>query len=324
MERVVYILGAGFSAPLGIPVVRDFLVRAKDLYFANQDKYAHFGPVFDAINDLARVKNYLDSDLYDIEEVFSIIEMRRQLGSSAPDFATFISDVVKASTPEMPEPASIQGREQIWGGHPKWRLYGSFALSLARIHLTSFDHPFKWAELATPYRYDVITLNYDRALEIPLARVQSHLSNGDLYHRPVKEKVRPPFARLAVLKLHGDAYDGTIIPPTWDKSVRDAAKREWREAYETLSQANHVRVLGYSFPPTDTYFRYFLKAALANTSHLKSLDILTRDHDEEVRQRCESAFTFKFMKFREFEAERYLQSNLEATDLEETHAEFAE
>jgi len=32
MERVVYILGAGFSAPLGLPVMNDLMIKAKDLY----------------------------------------------------------------------------------------------------------------------------------------------------------------------------------------------------------------------------------------------------------------------------------------------------
>ena len=29
MEKVVYLLGAGFSAPLGIPVMGNFLTRSK-------------------------------------------------------------------------------------------------------------------------------------------------------------------------------------------------------------------------------------------------------------------------------------------------------
>ena len=36
MEKITYVLGAGFSAPLGIPVMRDFLTKSKDLYFPTQ------------------------------------------------------------------------------------------------------------------------------------------------------------------------------------------------------------------------------------------------------------------------------------------------
>jgi len=322
MERVVYILGAGFSAPLGIPVVRDFLIRAKDLYFGTPLLYAHFEPVLTAIGKLANVKNYLDADLYDIEEVFSIIEMQKQLGVSVPDFAKFISDVVVSSTPPMPNSPPMQNGGHIWGNSAIWKLYGSFALALARMKLTSASSPYSYEVTESSLTYDVITLNYDRALETPLTRLGERLGTGKLYHRPSTDEAVPKNSRLAILKLHGDAAEGTIVPPTWDKSVRDGVRQDWAEAYKKLSQANHVRVLGYSFPPTDTYFRYFLKASLANTQHLKSLDILTRDADGQVKQRCDSTFTFKFKRFREFEAQGYLQSTM-ANGIEKAHAAFA-
>jgi len=35
LEKVVYLLGAGFSAPLGLPVMSNFLEKSKDIYFAD-------------------------------------------------------------------------------------------------------------------------------------------------------------------------------------------------------------------------------------------------------------------------------------------------
>jgi len=32
MDKVVYFLGAGFSAPLGLPVTSNFIVKSKDMY----------------------------------------------------------------------------------------------------------------------------------------------------------------------------------------------------------------------------------------------------------------------------------------------------
>jgi hypothetical protein len=52
MNNVVYLLGAGFSAPLGLPVMSNFLDRSKDMYFADNATYAHFLPVFETINVL--------------------------------------------------------------------------------------------------------------------------------------------------------------------------------------------------------------------------------------------------------------------------------
>lgn len=39
IQRVAYLLGAGFSAPLGLPVMSNFLAKAKDLYFEDQERY---------------------------------------------------------------------------------------------------------------------------------------------------------------------------------------------------------------------------------------------------------------------------------------------
>ena len=52
MEKVTYILGAGFSAPLGLPVMQDFLAKSKDLYFSDPRRYRHFERVFDLVRNL--------------------------------------------------------------------------------------------------------------------------------------------------------------------------------------------------------------------------------------------------------------------------------
>ncbi len=46
MDKVVYFLGAGFSAPLGLPVMRDFLIKSKDMYFENPDRYKHLAIIY--------------------------------------------------------------------------------------------------------------------------------------------------------------------------------------------------------------------------------------------------------------------------------------
>ena len=73
MERVVYLLGAGFSAPLGLPVMNDVLVKSRDLYFSNREMYPHFDEVFQMIAQLSVTKNYFETDLFNIEEILSIL-----------------------------------------------------------------------------------------------------------------------------------------------------------------------------------------------------------------------------------------------------------
>lgn len=105
MERVVYLLGAGFSAPLGLPVMSNFLEKSKDMYFENKERYSYFSSVLDQIRDFSVVKNYYKSDLFNIEEILSILEMANQLGGRRlklkKDFIKYLSDVVEYYTPQI-------------------------------------------------------------------------------------------------------------------------------------------------------------------------------------------------------------------------------
>src|ERR1043166_4744195 len=102
-EHVVYFLGAGFSAPLGLPVTATFLARARDMFAADPQSYKHFKGVFDQIRALAVAKNYYVSDQHNIEEILSILEMESHVGGvdKTDEFARLITDVIRYHTPRM-------------------------------------------------------------------------------------------------------------------------------------------------------------------------------------------------------------------------------
>lgn len=103
MNRVVYFLGAGFSASLGLPVMSDFLMRSKDMYALDPDRYEHFQDVFKTIERLSISKNYYETDLFNIEEILSILEMRELLGEEEVRslFIKYIIDVIEHYTPSI-------------------------------------------------------------------------------------------------------------------------------------------------------------------------------------------------------------------------------
>jgi NAD-dependent SIR2 family protein deacetylase len=72
MERIVYLLGAGFSAPLGLPVMSNFYFKSQDMFLTDPEKYGHFKDVFDTIRDMSIIKNYYDANLFNIEEILSV------------------------------------------------------------------------------------------------------------------------------------------------------------------------------------------------------------------------------------------------------------
>ena len=103
MEKVVYILGAGFSAPLGLPVMNNFLTKSKDMYFINSEKYSYFKNVFEMIKEMSVTKNYYSTDLFNIEEILSILEMQESLKGRRlkKSFINFIKDVIEYYTPNI-------------------------------------------------------------------------------------------------------------------------------------------------------------------------------------------------------------------------------
>jgi hypothetical protein len=126
---------------------------------------------------------------------------------------------------------------------------------------------------------------------------------GCEFERDFGREGEPDAPRL--IKLHGCVSDGQIIPPTWRKGASDGLARQWAAARDVLSQANHLRVVGYSLPVSDSYVRYLLKATLSGAPHLKSIDVLTLNPEDEVRYR--SFITFRDMRFRTRNAADYLR-----------------
>jgi len=144
MEKVVYLLGAGFSAPLGIPVMRNFLTKSRDLYYSDQAKFAHFQEVFNTINELSVIKNFYSSDLFNIEEILSILEMREYLEGEElkANFLEYLADVINHYTPELrPYGPKLTTNWQDVLFTPfhdsTWRGYGHFISTICNLILAN-------------------------------------------------------------------------------------------------------------------------------------------------------------------------------------------
>jgi hypothetical protein len=345
VERVVYILGAGFSAPAGLPVVSDFIIKSRDMYYSNSEKYSHFKDVFDLIDKMASAKNYYNCDLFDIEEVLSILEMDNQLQGQPihERFISYICDVIRQFTPEPPK-ITRPGNwyDHAFGNHRAYGMYGPFVASLFHVNLKEIPETVNDVRMfirnCKEYpetQYDVISLNYDCLLERML----------DVLYFEYDGETEMSFDRgkdfnsnkPKLLKLHGCVSNNEIIPPTWSKSVTKNIQMQWRLASDALGRANHIRILGYSLPKSDSYIKYLLKGASLRSEHLKSIDIITLDGDGSTFDRYKEFIEFKFCRMRRLGLEGYFDiiknhSNLinfrennkqiEFYNLEKAHEEF--
>jgi len=332
MEKVVFLLGAGFSAPLGIPVMSNFLTRSKDLYFTHPERFAHFNEVFETINELSVIKNYYFSDLFNIEEILSILEMREYLEGQElkANFIKYLVDVVKHYTPEILRYGSklpgnwedvLFGR----GSSSLWTQYGHFVGGVCNLTFAEAPTGFtgEYAQINCrvepdpKFQYSIVTLNYDCVLESVLSFVEKNYTCAT-----------PGMLRIA--KLHGSVDSGEIVPPTWSKGANRRIVAAWKRAYEYIVEANHLRIIGYSLPTADAYVKYLLKSAVTKSPHLKAIDVICLDNDGSVQRRYDEFVPFTYYQFRSADVSKYLleieltrfQPKLVKFDIEKAHRRF--
>jgi hypothetical protein len=298
MERVVYVLGAGFSAPLGLPVIGNFLERARDQHLLDKMGGEAFEQVFEHIDRLARIKNTYAADLDNIEEILSILEIDAFLGKASLRgiFQDFIRSVISYRTPQMKPagPLDDSWQHHLFGDDAKLRAYGFFVSATQRLAFSKPSSALDVSRIVKPdYVYDIVTANYDCVLE----NVCSYLNHAYSPTPPVEFRFAPSDADTApaLAKLHGSVAGGAIVPPTWSKGAHPDIAPRWDLARQVLGRAQHLRFIGYSLPEADSYVRYLLKSAALESRHLKSIDVLCLDPDDSVERRFGD-----FVRFRKF------------------------
>ncbi len=325
MDKVVYILGAGFSAPLGLPVMSNFIGKAKDLYFSDTTKYEHFDDVFRRIeHDLAYIGLFYNVNLGNIEEVLSILEMQRQVDTSVDRikavqlFQNFIKDVIESHTPEIPKPQlnRMLGDPTVYNnldpitdilslfdkdisGYIAFVL-GLFNNLIQAEKLANDSIALECKELSVPKgNYSVITLNYDLVLEKTAQYISSNSVNSANIQftraNYIDESQKSPY----LAKLHGSVDNPAgLIAPTWNKNIGEDFVKDWRRAFESLGEANYIRVLGYSLPDNDAYVRYLLKTSILKSRNLKGIDVLCLDLDGTAEDRYRKFIRLEYPQYR--------------------------
>jgi len=315
--NVLYILGAGFSAPLGLPVISNFLFMARDMMELEPKRYQYFRSVLDQARSLSTAKNYLSADLFNIEHVLSIIEMRSHTRNEKlpKEFIRFLADVVEYYTPNEPMsslgPIALpQNRNDLCAvsaiDHPLWSAYISFLACAFCLEVwnTETDGKGKSAQAIYPdshYKYGFLSLNYDEVLEKSLSFIQKwpgmdhcppyYISSGrsGSYLKDVN--------KVSLAKLHGTVTKRRIVAPTWNKTHDTGTRKVWALAEEQLKRATFIRFLGYSLPESDSYFQYLLAAALTDNEALRGIDVVCLDPDGAVRSRYERIISFRPLNF---------------------------
>jgi len=128
---------------------------------------------------------------------------------------------------------------------------------------------------------------------------------NELYRAKTYDRGNYSFSPFLSLNCHA-----FIIPLTFYKGLQEKAiKKFWKQAYNTLTQANCIVIIGYSLPQSDYYVRSFLQTAVRRNPNQGKLSIKIINPDGKIKNRWNSVITgFEFIK-EKFENTEYGKGN---------------
>ncbi len=216
-DRNVYILGAGFSAAAGAPLINNFLDVAASLWEdpdapLSADERRAFGTVFAFRREMSQAREKVRIDLDNVEHLFGLVEIAHRLSPSSQDtkqsILTLIATTLEQTTRGvvLPEIAVTPRRETDWyfqqlpanyqrGQHsnpPQYKadIYSHFASMISG----RLDHP----DVRIKRHDAVITFNYDLVLD---RAVKSTGSRVD--YRLDSKNTDDISEGVSIIKLHG-------------------------------------------------------------------------------------------------------------------------
>jgi hypothetical protein len=101
---------------------------------------------------------------------------------------------------------------------------------------------------------------------------------------PIGDALRACFAH-AEFEIEPEPF---IVPPTWKKvQHHEILHTVWGRAARELSDAQHIFLMGYSLPETDSFFRLLYALGTVGDAPLTSIVVYNPDDREAVRKRFE-------------------------------------
>lgn len=139
------------------------------------------------------------------------------------------------------------------------------------------------------------SLNWFVGLDDKELKIENEILSADYMNNTFENKP------IALPKVSCEKYEPIatplIIPPTLFKMQTEPYFREiWNTAGQALQQAEKLVFVGFSFPESDTYIKYFLGANLHENVDLRTIQIVDPNADEICRKLKESNFGIHFKK----------------------------
>jgi len=89
-----------------------------------------------------------------------------------------------------------------------------------------------------------------------------------------------------------DVLEPVVIPPTWSKAIdKTPLVKVWETAVNEIRNAFQIVVIGYSMPPTDTFFQYLLTLGLSSNAAFHRVVVVNKDDSGGFRERYLRVFS---------------------------------
>jgi hypothetical protein len=295
MEKIVWVLGAGFSRPLGGPLLTDLLTPQS----ANKLTASFPGRDW-IVSPLAKVVR----ELYSNHRYVSESVPGARLWSDAEEFLTYLDTSADGSSRHRRGIDQLLGAEAI-GRSPYKALAGmarrliaaecSAFLSGAKLDSELWGPYARWARHLSPERNTILTFNYDRVPDRLAAEAEARF-------QVVVPGEEPNPKYVPVYKLHGSVDWVTNGSKIWVAADEDgdacfhsrdhselvlatpgptkvATMQQlaaiWKPAQEEIQNAAAIVFVGYRFPPSDAEARFrILDAIRANEQPTLSIHVV--------------------------------------------------
>jgi hypothetical protein len=266
-DHNVYILGAGFSADAGLPLIRDFLVRMRDSHewLMNNSRQAEAEAVQEVLRfrlNAASTAYWVNLDLENIEELFSLASaLPGKLDAKIKLAIAATLNFARSAGPSRKSILTVNGSSALFqrppnpqshGKQPEWAKLLEYSPPQIAGQIGTFDvntYSYHVARLLGLFlsgnikgKNTFITLNYDTILEEALSDLKIPFWYGFKGERVKFEpNANGSDARAAVkvLKLHGSI--------NWARGREDSTLLRIFRTYEDLLVTGHRPEL---LPPT--------------------------------------------------------------------------
>lgn len=103
---------------------------------------------------------------------------------------------------------------------------------------------------------------------------------------PIGSQLVDYFSRLKSVEVENEPV---IVPPSWNKAdYHSTLSNVWAAAARHLSEAEHIFIIGYSLPETDSFFRHLYALGSVSTTPLRRIAVYNPDDTGVTERRFES------------------------------------